>query len=320
MNVQISRLSRRALLVGATSAGASGLQSAPRLSSSRLKINVFSKHFHWTDCKEMAQMSAELGFDGVDLTVRPDGHVLPERVKDDLPTAVEAIRKVGLDVPMITTMIADTSSPHAEAILRTARSLGIRYYRWGYLRYVAGATMQEQISKMKTRVKALSELNRDCQICGMYHTHSGVGRVGASIWDLWLLFNECDPQWIGVNYDVGHAVVEGGLGGWIHSARLVPPFLRGVALKDFKWGQDGSGNWQPHWCAPGEGMVNFALFFKMLKEIHFSGPLQLHYEYPGLGGAEDGLKTLGIEKRRFLSILTRDLEFTKQQLRDAALS
>ena len=39
-------------------------------------------------------------------------------------------------------------------------------------------------------------------MCAMYHTHSGVGVVGASIWDLWYLMRELDPKAVGVNFDV----------------------------------------------------------------------------------------------------------------------
>src|SRR5207245_3603998 len=93
-----------------------------------LKISVFSKHFQWTDSKEMATIAKDAGFDGVDLAVREGGHVLPERVEEDLPKAAEIIRKAGLELPMITAAIVDTRSPHAEAILKTASRLGIRYY------------------------------------------------------------------------------------------------------------------------------------------------------------------------------------------------
>jgi hypothetical protein len=33
----------------------------------------------------MAKAATEIGFDGVDLTVRPKGHVLPDNVEKDLP-------------------------------------------------------------------------------------------------------------------------------------------------------------------------------------------------------------------------------------------
>ncbi|MGB4958710.1 MAG: twin-arginine translocation signal domain-containing protein, partial [Saprospiraceae bacterium] len=53
----------------------------------RQNIHIFSKHLHFLDYYEAGTVAAELGFDGVDLTVRPKGHVLPENVKTDLPKA-----------------------------------------------------------------------------------------------------------------------------------------------------------------------------------------------------------------------------------------
>ena len=69
----------------------------------------------------------------IDLTVRAKGHVLPERVTEDLPRAVEALRKAGLEVPMITTDI--TSAADAGPTLKTASRLGIPYFKPGYWRY-----------------------------------------------------------------------------------------------------------------------------------------------------------------------------------------
>ncbi len=285
----------------------------------RVRVCVFSKHFHWTDCKEMAGMAAAIGFDGIDLTVREGGHVEPERVAAELPRAVETIRAAGLEAPMITAGIVDTESPHAEAIVKTAAALGIRYYRWGGFRYRDGGNITGQLEGLKPRVKALADLNRQYKVCAMYHTHSGVGQVGASIWDLWWLLKDFDPHAVGFNLDIGHATVEGGFGGWIHSTRLAAPWLRGTAIKDFRWGQNARGEWAPQWCGLGEGMVNFRRYFAMLKQIGFHGPLQLHFEYPELGDAHAGRKVSSIPKEKFVSILHRDLDRLKGWLREAQL-
>ena len=66
------------------------------LAASPLKVHVFSKHLQFLNYQDMAAAARDIGFDGVDLAVRPKGHVLPERVETDLPKAVEAIRKAGL--------------------------------------------------------------------------------------------------------------------------------------------------------------------------------------------------------------------------------
>ncbi len=136
-----------------------------------------------------------------------------------------------------------------------------------------------QLDQIKPRVAKLAALNSRYHVCAMYHTHSGRDMVGASIWDLYLLLKDLDPQAVGVNYDVGHATIEGGLGGWINSFRIVSPYLRGIAVKDFAWGKDAKGVWTPQWCPLGEGMVRLQEFFTMVAATPFDGPLQLHLEY-----------------------------------------
>src|SRR5947207_3115697 len=65
----------------------------------------FSKHLPGMDAARLGRTLKSLGFAGVDLTVRPGGHVDPKRVAQDLPPFVAGIRKEGLTVPMITTEI-----------------------------------------------------------------------------------------------------------------------------------------------------------------------------------------------------------------------
>src|SRR6266542_247553 len=161
-------LSRRALLLGGPAAAAAAG------SPSRLRISLFSKHLQWTDWQGAAAIAAETGFDCLDLTVRKGGHVLPERVTEDLPKAVETIRKAGPEVQMITADIVDTTTPHAEAILRAAKSAGIRYYRWGGFKYNDKRAMPEQLAEFEARSRDLAAMNKEYGICAMYHTHSGV--------------------------------------------------------------------------------------------------------------------------------------------------
>ncbi|MEZ5400344.1 MAG: sugar phosphate isomerase/epimerase family protein [Bryobacteraceae bacterium] len=294
---------------------------APAASSPDRKLPVcaFSKHFQWTTVAEAAQLAASIGYDGLDLTVRAGGHVLPERVHDDLPAAVEAVKKAGISVPMVTAGIVDIRSPHAEAMIRTMAALGIRRYRWGGFRYDARKPIPAQIADYKSASRELAALNARHGVCAMYHTHSGTGQFGASIWDLWETLRDLDTQHVAVNLDAGHATVEGGLGGWINSTRLVMPMTRGIALKDFRWEKDAKG-WKPRWCALGEGMVDFPKFLALVKQGGFEGPLQLHMEYEELGAAHAGKPTLDIPKDRFIHLCKADLEKLRVWLREAGLA
>lgn len=69
------------------------------------------------------------------MTVRPGGHVLPEKVETDLPRATAAIRAAGLKLPMITTVLLSGSEPTARPILSTAGNLKIPYLKPGYYKY-----------------------------------------------------------------------------------------------------------------------------------------------------------------------------------------
>src|SRR5437764_9188471 len=253
-----------------------GAAAAAAATPQKLKVAIFSKHLRFLDGEELAKGAAEIGLDGVDLALREGGHVEPARVSQDLPPLVKLLRAHGLEVPMITSGILDADTPNAENVLRTASELGIRYYRWGGFKYEAARPIPEQLAGLKPRVAKLADLNAKYKVGAMFHTHSGINLVGAPIWDLYILLRDFDPQLVGVNYDIGHATVEGGLGGWIDSFRVTGPYVRGVAIKDFRWEKDAKGNWKAQWTPLGQGMVKLRQFLGMLAQSGFNGPTQLH--------------------------------------------
>jgi sugar phosphate isomerase/epimerase len=313
-SVQPNRFSRRALLAAG---GALAItQQLP--AKQKLKVVIFSKHLQFVEGDDLAKTAAEVGFDGIDITARKGGHVEPATVAKDLPALVKIIRAHGLEVPMITTDIADADTPFAEDLLKAASALGIRYYRFGAYKWQPKQSLPAQIDAMKPKLAKLAELNARYQMCAMYHTHSGVGLVGASIWDLHEIMRDLDPKLVGMNYDVGHATVEGGAGGWIASFRICGPHLRGIAVKDFLWGKDAKGAWQAQWKPIGEGMVKMGQFFGMVAETDFAGPLQLHFEYP-LGGANNGTRTLTLPREQVLAAMKKDLAAVRAHMAQAGV-
>ena len=82
----------------------------------------FSKAVPQLSWSELAQAAKQAGFDGIDLTVRSEGHVLPDRAAIDLPKAVAAIRAEGIEVPMISTALVSAADPIAETILEPRKS------------------------------------------------------------------------------------------------------------------------------------------------------------------------------------------------------
>jgi sugar phosphate isomerase/epimerase len=318
MLLRTRELSRRDLLAAAGLAAAASSSKAAEPSAG-LRVAIFSKHLQFLRGESLAKGAAEIGFDGVDLAVRKGGHVEPESVSKDLPVLVGLLRQHGLQVPMITTDIADANSPHAEEVLRAMHELGIRYYRWGGFKYDYSIPMAAQLEALKPRVAKLAELNKRYNATAMYHTHSGVGLVGASIWDLHIVLQDFDPEAVGINYDIAHANIEGGFGGWINSFHISGKHLRGIAVKDCLWSKDSSGAWKSSFVPLGTGMVHFGQFFGMVKQSGFSGPLQLHFEYP-LGGADNGKTNITIPQEEVFSAMRRDLKQVRMYLKNAGLA
>jgi hypothetical protein len=87
---------------------------------------LFSKPLPGMDWRRLAQATRRAGFGGIDLTVRPGGHVQPEHAAEDLPKAVATIREEGLEVPMITTALISAADPAARPICPRPRSFPSR--------------------------------------------------------------------------------------------------------------------------------------------------------------------------------------------------
>ena len=268
-----------------------------------LNVLVFSKHLQFLNYQDMADAAAAIGFDGVDLTVRPKGHVLPERVEDDLPKAVEAIRKAGLASTMITTAVQDANDPIDKKLLETAARLGVKYYRMNWLKYPESKSIPEAMEHFKQILTEISHLNRKLGITGCYQNHSG-NLAGASIWELWEILKNVDRQNMGVQYDVRHAVVEGGMS-WKNGLNLIHPHIKILAIKDCIWLKK-NGVWVVENVPLGEGMVDFKTYFKLLKSFKIKVPISLHYEYP-MGGAEHGSDSVKIDKQVIFDYMKRDL-------------
>ena len=270
----------------------------------RLKIHIFSKHLQFLNYHDMAEAAAQMGFDGIDLTVRPNGHVLPERVESDLPKAVEAMRKVGLSPLLMTTSVQDADNITDKQVLKTAVKLGIQYYRMNWFAYPEEKSIPESLQYFQQKVKDLSYLNKELGLTGCYQNHAG-NEVGSAIWVLWELLKEADKQYMGLQYDIRHAVVEGGLS-WQKGLRLIQPQIKTLAMKDFMW-EKKNGVWDTQNTPVGEGMVDFKTYFKLLKQYRISAPVTLHLEYP-LGGAENGATQISCDKKVVFEAMKKDLQ------------
>lgn len=251
--------------------------AAATSTNSPWKFCAFEKPLQNLSYDDLADFMAELGFNGIEATVRPGGHVLPERVEEDLPKFAEALKKRGLEITILTSGINSTAQPHTEKVLRTAGMLGIQRYRMLWWQYDLKKPIRAQVEALRPVLKDLVALNREVGISGLYQNHSGADMVGAPLWDLFELIKDYAPKDIGLAYDIHHAHVEGGLS-WPTQFHLVKSHITAACVKDFVWDQNKVKD-----VPLGAGRVDKKIM-TLLKEAKFNGPVSLHVEYgEGIG-------------------------------------
>lgn len=246
----------------------------------RPSLCLFSKHAAKLNYTQLGKYAKQNGFDGIDLTVRPGGHVLPEKVAEDLPRAKQEIEAAGSTVPMITTGLTNPRAPEAAATLRAAGELKIPFWKVGYYRYdkPTAQSIDQKLAEVQLALSGFTALSRLYNVTAGFHNHSG-NYVGSPMWDSRQLLTPLDASYIGYYFDPAHATIEGGLWNWQGSLEIAVTRLKMVAVKDFYWKKNAKGKWDLEWCPLGEGMVDWPKVFSRLAKAGFTGPITLHTEY-----------------------------------------
>lgn len=263
----------------------------------------FSKHLpdlNWTD---LAAATIDMGFDGIDLTVRPKGHVPPERVAEDLPRAFDAIRAKGTTISMITTELTSASQPTASAIFAAAGKAGIKLAKVGYWRY-ALKDVRAEVAAMGRDLAGLATLAKSHGVTIGVHNHER--NIGSALWEIAPHMDALDAQAIGYYFDPRHAFVEGGGVGWKAATLLALPRMKMISVKDAIW-EKGPKGWAAQHCPMGEGMVDWPWFASTIAGSTFAGPISVHVEYKIPGSTPEEIR------RNMMSAAKHDLEFTKRQ-------
>jgi sugar phosphate isomerase/epimerase len=288
----------RRTFIGSAAAIAAAPAFALQESRPAWKVGGFTKVLQDLPYEKAAQAAVDVGWDGIELPLRAKGHVLPDKVEEDLPRMAEALKSKGLEILVLATDIKGAEEPLTEKVLRASAKAGVRLYRLGSMRYKEGASIPRQLDEIRARLKDLAAMNRELGVTGLIQNHSGNGYVGASVWDLHDLLKDFDPRQLGVHFDIGHATVEAGLS-WPTSFALVKERIGAVIVKDFHWKHAPGEGGKTVWVPLGQGAVH-PRFFKLLRASAFQGPITMQFEYPFEGGAglESRLRALKEDNRR----------------------
>lgn len=276
-----------------------------------MQLIMFSKMLQEFPVAEAGDIIKDLGFEGVDLTVRDGGHVSPESVEKDLEPAVCALADRGLSVPMITTNITSADDPTAEPIFRAAAANGIPRLKLGYWQVREFGTMREKIEEARMSLVGISKLAMKYGVSANIHVHSGdfLSAMSAVVWNL---IEPYEATVIGAYPDLCHMGLEGGRSGWKQGLDLLGDRINMVGVKNAGLypEKDAEGNvrWQGKLVPVWEGLTPFRQAFGFLKQTGFDGPCSFHSEYQGSFSFKDMTTPELIEQTRL------DLEYVKKLL------
>ena len=138
-----------------------------------VKFVLFTDNLADLTISQACQSAKAAGFDGIDLTLRPRGHVRPENAEIGLAEAKRVADATGVVIPMISTPVTDTTSAHAESIFAAAAHYGARLIKLGYWEYKPFGDIDAQIDQARESLRRIVALGRKYHVLPCVHCHSG---------------------------------------------------------------------------------------------------------------------------------------------------
>jgi sugar phosphate isomerase/epimerase len=275
-----------------------------------MEIILNSKFFQQLPAAQLAEKAQSLGYDGLDLCVRPGHPVNPDNVSEALPRAVAELSSQGLSCPLVTlpTRFTDPVSPMAEAVYAACAAADVTMIKIGYFGFTDGDDYWQRLEQSRGELAVFAQLSEKHGVKTCYHTHSGQC-IGSNCAGLMHLIRDFDAAHVGAYIDFGHMALDGediamGLS-------MVREYLCAIGVKDgfhaHKLGADPA--YEHQFAKLGEGSVHWRTAVRALSEAGFAGPWSVHteYEVDGSEAAPAQIEEMARDDVSFLRRLSLEL-------------
>jgi sugar phosphate isomerase/epimerase len=276
------RAARTGVVVAATKFLSTTTAVAADAAPSEDLFCAFTESFQSWPIPKVCAKFREIGLDGLDLTVRPGGHIQPENAEKELPGAVTAAKDHGVRILMLSTAINDADK-NAESILSSCAELGIDRVKIGYFPYTDFGTLLKQVDGVRTKLERIANLGQKHDVLPCVHIHSGA-TIPSSGAIAYLLLRDFKPGEIGAYVDPMHMTIEGGNDGWRQGLDLLAPWIAISSFKNCIWskaGRDkfGQERWKALKCPVAYGIAPIPDYIASLRKLGYRGLFTLHSEY-----------------------------------------
>jgi sugar phosphate isomerase/epimerase len=251
------------------------------LANSYMKIVLNSKFFANLAVERLGEKALALGYDGIDICVRPGHPIHVDNAVEALPKAVKIWRSQGLVCPLATAAVDMTNPnrPDAEKLYIACAAAGVPRLKIGFWRFRPGDDYWKILDNARKDLEGFVKLGEPHNVQTCYQIHSGPC-IGSNCAGLMHLIKGFPPQYVGAYPDLGHLALDGE--DWVMGLAMIRDYLSVVGVKDAFYAPQPPGRtprYIPCFGKVGEGCVNWPLCLSLLRKFRFNGPLTVHTEY-----------------------------------------
>jgi sugar phosphate isomerase/epimerase len=244
------------------------------MSSQQINFSLFTKPWRRLPLTGLAQFVAGLGFDGVELPVRPSYQVLPEQVARDLPPAVRRLADHGLKV----FSVAPPAGPVDERLIAACAEAGVPLIR--VMAPIGEGGYLASVARLQREYDALLPLLEQYGVQLGVQNHYGAMVCNAL--GLRHLIGQYDPRWIVAVWDAAHNALQGEEPEL--ALDIIWSHLGMVNLKNAFWRRVGGPEaddvcWQPWWTTGRQGLASWPRVAAELRRRDYRGVVCLTAEY-----------------------------------------
>lgn len=239
------------------------------------KFAVFVKPWKTLSIPELGEFIKGIGFDWIELPVRPGFPCEPEGIEQSLPKAVAQLAETGVQVLNVTVALPlDDERLYAACAKAKVPMNRVIFSR-------------RSMSYWEAEAEARRQLEAAMPLCEQYSLQIGIqNHVGGSLpvneMGLYHLVKDYDPKYVGAIWDAGH----NGMAGMDPEPALevVESHLCVVNLKNAYWrrvnGPEAEvAEWQVYWTSGRQGRASWPQVAAKLKAMNYQGPICLTAEY-----------------------------------------
>ncbi|MDK2971381.1 MAG: hypothetical protein PWP23_1136 [Candidatus Sumerlaeota bacterium] len=241
---------------------------------------VFTKPWKDKSLAELARFVRGLGFDGVELPVRPGFAVSPENAATQLPAAARLFAEEGLK-------ILSVAADPTEDIIRAMGSIDTRPILRTMVKVPRTASYLDTERAAIKSFKALVPILRGCGIAIGVQNHDGEFVANAS--GVRRILDHFEPDVVGAVWDPAHCALAGEIPE--HAIDLLWSHLLMVNLKNAMpirtTGPEAvEVQWHRYWTAGNMGCARWSRVAELLAQRGYTGPVCLCAEYGDASSVE----------------------------------